>query len=377
MAVDLEVGSDDTDTHHTSLSIRSAIAAALKSKGEDENAPAKEEGDGGGGGGGETKGEKIEAGNEKMATAAAPVSESPHEIEKQDEASAASSPQLHNLGPGLVDHHLLKLSVAAVDSGGAMTYVHRYDHERRKMLSLAEALALVVSRCILPHASRMTCDGYGKNEALKVLKVLAQPSVIQVMREESEFMEKLFLYYAEMRDEKLLGVVHNKHKHSTITFAEVMDFGKDFTLLPSLATQTELFMCFRACRRAPHKSKDRATMLMYPEFVECLARMSLICFSKPYLNEHHPEPQHKVHGFFGWLRASNGLKKIQTYEWLHGRGRGGIAMTQKILEGGTTTLKTNQEEFEREHAPTKDNEYTRLDRTMALIRKCSKEQHGR
>ena len=156
------------------------------------------------------------------------------------------------------------------------------------MLSLAEALALVVSRCILPHASRMTCDGYGKTEALKALKVLAHPSVIQVLKEESEFMEKLFLYYAEMRDEKLLGVVHNKHKHSCISFAELMDFGKDFTLLPSLATQTEMFMCFRACRREPHKNKDRATMLLYPEFVECMARLSLICFSKPYLNEHHP-----------------------------------------------------------------------------------------
>jgi hypothetical protein len=118
-------------------------------------------------------------------------------------------------------------------------------------------------------------------------------------------------------------------------------------------------------------------MLLYSEFVECLARLSLICFSKPYLSKHHPEPQHKVHGFFGWLRSSNGLKKIQTFEWLHGRGREGPSITQKIIDGGTTTLQTNQENFEREHAPTIDSEYTRLDRTMTMIRKCSKKQHGR
>lgn len=214
-------------------------------------------------------------------------------------------------------------------------------------------------------------------EALQALKVLSHNSVINIIQEERRFMEKLFLYYAEIRDEKILGVVVNKHAHSAVSFAEIMEFGKDFGLLPSLATQTELFMCFRSSRRNPQESKDRATMLLYPEFVECLSRIGLVCFSKPYLNERHPDPQHKIHGFFGWLRASNGLKKIQTYEWVHGRGRGGVEMTQKIFQGGTTELKTRQKEIEEEHRARVDNEYTRLDTTMQLIRKCSRKKHGR
>ena len=45
--------------------------------------------------------------------------------------------------------------------------------------------------------------------------------------------------------------------------------------------------------------------------------------------------------------------------------------------GGTTELKTREMEIEKEHRAKVDNEYTRLDRTMEVIRKCSRKQHGR
>ena len=40
-------------------------------------------------------------------------------------------------------------------------------------------------------------------EALQALKVLSHTSVIEILQDERRFMEKIFLYYAEIRDEKL------------------------------------------------------------------------------------------------------------------------------------------------------------------------------
>ena len=231
---DTKLSKDDEKKQHTSLSIRSAIALALQSPDAE-----RDSGDDG----------KVEAIDASAASEPTLDENRENHDERQEqtkESKAVESTELHDLGVEAVDHHLLKLSAAAVDTGGAMTNVHRYDKEKERMMSLAESLALVVSRCILPHASRMTCDGYGKKEALQALKVLSNPSVIQVLQEEATFMETMFLYYAEVRDGKLLGPEYNKHKGSAVSFAEIMEFGKDFALLPSLATQTELFMCFRS-----------------------------------------------------------------------------------------------------------------------------------
>ena len=108
-----------------------------------------------------------------------------------------------------------------------------------------------------------------------------------------------------------------------MTFAEVVEFAKDFGVDRALATKTELFTCFRACRRNPLHN-----MLSYPEFVECLARVALLSFSKPYLDKNHPKPEHKIHGFFGWCRASDGLKRIGAIEWSRGHSRAGLQLTK-------------------------------------------------
>ena len=112
-------------------------------------------------------------------------------------------------------------------------------------------------------------------------------------------------------------------RFAAMTFAEVVEFAKDFGVDRALATKTELFTCFRACRRNPLHN-----MLSYPEFVECLARVALLSFSKPYLDKNHPKPEHKIHGFFGWCRASDGLKRIGAIEWSRGHSRAGLQLTK-------------------------------------------------
>lgn len=134
-------------------------------------------------------------------------------------------------------------------------------------------------------------------------------------------------------------------------------------------------MCFRSSRKDP---TTNPTMLSYPDFVECLARAALLSFSKPYLSKHHPKPQHKIHGFYGWCRASNGLKRIGAIEWSRGRSRAGVRMTRGLLAGteqvNPNTLAKSQTA---ESSIVHNTEYDRIDHTMEIIRKCSREKHGR
>ncbi len=308
--------------------------------------------------------------------------------------------KMHALSPAQVDEYLMKRSVAAVDSGGSMTFVHRYAQQASEMLELSEALALVVSRCILPHASRLTCDGYGKKEALATQKLLQTTVLQDVVLEEHQFTERVFVFYAEARDDQLPGWVPAKERMAAVTFREVQKFARDFGLSPALATRTELFMCFRACRRDPVQNPN---LLSYPEFVEFLARLALMSFSKPYLAKHHRQPHHKVHGFFGWCRASDGLSKVETAEWSRGHSRAGLKMRKSFITGTNTRstgalLKHGRDRVAKsdgvddggdggdgdngypDESPEEKAQretYERVDQTMAIIRGCSMQTVGR
>tara|TARA_B100000795_G_scaffold265243_1_gene246800 strand:+ start:127 stop:3957 length:3831 start_codon:yes stop_codon:yes gene_type:complete len=281
---------------------------------------------------------------------------------------------IDELEPSEIDEYLLRRSVAAVDSGGAMTYVHKYDQHKADVLDLGEALALVTSRCILPHAKRITCNGYGHKEAMKYNEMLKLPSVVAIVHEEHQFTERMFMFYADIRDSKLPGFVGKEEHRVAVTLNELIELASDFGLTPSLCTKTEIFMCFRACRRNPTANSN---MLTYPEFVECLARLALLSFSKPYLSKHHPKPQHKIHGFFGWCRASDGLKNIGAIEWSRGHSRAGLHITKGLLRG--TAYVTNVKDLQK--TPTDsihhNNAMDRIDHTMNIIRKCSQEKVGR
>ena len=365
--------SNEGGNHHTSLSISSIIRDQVKDANkkdsnmldavtevdEDDDDDEDDEDDGKSNGNGNNAEETKKNRNNQSPT-------------NLDDKPA----RIDELLPSEIDEYLLRRSVAAVDSGGAMTYVHMYDEHKANVLDLGEALALVTARCILPHARRITCDGYGHKEALKYVRMLASQPVIDIIHEEHQFTERMFMFYADIRDSKLPGFTPASERFTAVTFHELTELARDFGLTPSLTTQTEMFMCFRSCRRNPSKSIQNSTMLSYPEFVEYLARLALLSFSKPYLSKHHPKPQHKIHGFFGWCRASDGLKRIGAIEWSRGHSRAGLHMTRGLLSGTSqvdphSLLKTPTDSIKH------NNKYDRIDHTMNIIRKCSKEQIGR
>ena len=61
------------------------------------------------------------------------------------------------------------------------------------------------ARCILPHARRITCNGYGEKENRRYAHMLAQKNVVAFVHEEHQFTERLFMFYARIRDGKLPG----------------------------------------------------------------------------------------------------------------------------------------------------------------------------
>ena len=49
------------------------------------------------------------------------------------------------------------------------------------------------------------------------------------------------------------------------------------------------------------------------EWVECFARLGLLHFQNHATAASLPEQ--RVHGFFGWLKASEGMNEIENEEW--------------------------------------------------------------
>ena len=47
-----------------------------------------------------------------------------------------------------------------------------------------------------------------------------------------------------------------------------------------------------------------------------------------------------MHGFFGWLKASEGMNEIENEEWAKGHGYTGVKMTKAFLKGDHRIKKT-------------------------------------
>ena len=146
-------GKDEANKHHTSLSIKSVIQQSLRIP--DSDVTEGREGKA------ESLVDSVDEQKESLLVTKA-NSENTAATTTTTTTTTATPENLHMLDPQAIDQVLLQQSISAVDTGGAMTSVHGYDKERIRTISLAEALALLVSHCILPHASRMTFDGYGK-----------------------------------------------------------------------------------------------------------------------------------------------------------------------------------------------------------------------
>ena len=89
--------------------------------------------------------------------------------------------------------------------------------------------------------------------------------------------------------------------------------------------------------------------------------------SKPYLKKTHPLPEHRVHGFFGWLKASEGMNEIENLEWSRGHGYTGLKMTKAFLDGEEVYRKSKVTTNVKDHAEAHDL-ISHFNMTMSKIR---------
>eukprot|EP00949_MAST-11_sp_MAST-11-sp1_P000910 g910.t1 len=233
----------------------------------------------------------------------------------------------------------------AVDRDEAVATAHNSADHRAKMASLAEFLILLVVHVVLPNASRVTCFGYGKQRDNEVRRMLQMPSVKSIIDSSGcgSLLTRTFAFYAELRETKLHVIKNEREKIAGMSFREVQAFAQDFGLVPprsALLTLPEIFMCFRACRTEPDERPD---LITFPEWKVFFARAAMVAFSKPSLVGEHPEAPQKIHGFIGWCRSTDGLKKIGEREWAMGHGHKGLVMTPAVIagngEGGISKVK--------------------------------------
>ena len=94
---------------------------------------------------------------------------------------------------------------------------------------------------------------------------LLEPGVTEVIRSDLPNLEVMFAYYsdAQTNEEALLGE------------PELKKFCNDFGLMPKLVTKLELFRIFR-------KVSSGRFNLGFPDFIECVGRIALTAFNKPF-----------------------------------------------------------------------------------------------
>ena len=212
----------------------------------------------------------------------------------------------------------------------SMLYIHYSNQYKKMILKLADAVLVLVEKFVLVNCKRVSCYGYGVEEAKLTKNLLEEEPVVALIQEQEVLLQQIFTHFSAKRHLEKPFYAPKESRERAIEFKQLEEISTEFHMVPSLLTRSELFMCFRTSRRHPEKNP---LFLNYSEWVECFARMALLAFSKPYLMETHPLPEHRLHGLFGWIRASEGILKMMKEEWAKGHGYHGVRLTKSFLEG--------------------------------------------
>ena len=145
---------------------------------------------------------------------------------------------------------------------------------------------------------------------------LLEPGVTDVIRSDLKNLEVMFAYYSDAQ----------KHEEALIGEEELRQFCVDFGLLPKLVTKLELFRIFR-------KVSNGRFNLGFPDFIECVGRLALTSFRKPFFETAYPTNPEKVAGFLQWLEDSGYQMKIIEHDRMHGHGYHGRRLSPPQLLG--------------------------------------------
>ena len=110
---------------------------------------------------------------------------------------------------------------------------------------------------------------------------------------------------------------------------------------PCSSTQSARRATHRTWCRASHRCPLVSPQLTLPlfsyvtfmPFLELMGRIALVGFSKPFLQQSHPEAPQKITALFHWIRSSGNLRRIEQAEWQRGLTRRGRRMTPQQKRG--------------------------------------------
>jgi hypothetical protein len=249
-------------------------------------------------------------------------------------------------------------------------------------------------------------------------ELVESPAVVRVVAQQAAFLKRLFAFYANDQ-ENGAGVA--------LYWAEFLQFTKDFELVPSILSRTDVETVFFTCARragtdfsangqmgkggasgaggtigsrradasynsglvvalstlftstsgrasslgaspggkrkgggaleaaalsSAYRQPDTA-YLSFPSFAEAVARLAVVGFSKPYLNEKFPTAADKTRGVFQWLYSARAIADIEAADWSRGRSRGGRHLSRSQLSGAADSqalVKTTHTETTLQHS---------------------------
>jgi hypothetical protein len=77
------------------------------------------------------------------------------------------------------------------------------------------------------------------------------------------------------------------------TLTQVCAFAREFNLIPTLCDAGDVNLVYSQAFRG-HSEEEHVALLGYPEFVELLARLANLIYSKPDMRKQHPTPESRV-----------------------------------------------------------------------------------
>lgn len=84
---------------------------------------------------------------------------------------------------------------------------------------------------------------------------------------------------------------------------------------------------------SPQLTLPLFSYVTFMPFLELMGRIALVGFSKPFLQQSHPEAPQKITALFHWIRSSGNLRRIEQAEWQRGLTRRGRRMTPQQKRG--------------------------------------------
>ena len=122
----------------------------------------------------------------------------------------------------------------------SMLYIHYSNQYKKMILKLADAVLVLVEKFVLVNCKRVSCYGYGVEEAKLTKNLLEEEPVVALIQEQEVLLQQIFTHFSAKRHLEKPFYAPKESRERAIEFKQLEEISTEFHMVPSLLTRSEV-----------------------------------------------------------------------------------------------------------------------------------------